>query len=185
MTAPVFWFTGLSGAGKSTIAEAAKAALEAEGRRVLIIDGDDVRERLHRHLGFSEADIKLNNSLIAGLCEELRGGVDAVLVPVISPYRVSRDEARRRLGPAFYEIHMAAPVDVVAARDVKGLYAKARSGELSNLVGFSPGTVYEAPEAADLVIHSGAEDQSASSNRFLSFVRDQMDPPSPSAKHDG
>jgi len=90
----VFWFTGLSGAGKTTIADAAAAALEKDGRRVRVLDGDDVRARQHRHLGFSEADILENNRLIAALCVEALEEVEIVLVPIISPFAKGRERGR-------------------------------------------------------------------------------------------
>lgn len=149
---PVYWFTGLSGAGKTTIAEGARAHLEAAGRKVLILDGDDVRERLHTDLGFSEADIKLNNSLIANLCLDLRNAHDVVLVPIISPFVSSRREARERLAPGFYEIFVHAEVETVRERDVKGLYAKADQKIITNLIGYSPGHPYERPVRPDLTL---------------------------------
>ena len=92
--AAVFWFTGLSGAGKTTIAEGVMRRLTEDGLRVLVLDGDDVRARLHRDLGFTEADIKENNALLVELCHTHRADHDAILVPIISPYACSRHAAR-------------------------------------------------------------------------------------------
>ena len=113
----VFWFTGLSGSGKSSVAAAVRDRLCADGAKVLILDGDDVRARIHRHLGFSEADIRENNRLIAGLCDESRADYDVILVPIISPYAESRAAARAALAPGFYEIYCTAGLDIVARRD--------------------------------------------------------------------
>ncbi|MBN1636158.1 MAG: adenylyl-sulfate kinase [Deltaproteobacteria bacterium] len=166
----VFWFTGLSGSGKTTIAEAVKPVLEEEGYSVLILDGDDVRERLHVNLDFSPEDIKKNNSLIVQLCSQYRADYDVVLVPVISPYRVSRAEARRLLGEGFYEIYFAADLETVMRRDVKGLYAKAINNEITNMIGFSPSNIYESPQYPDLLINTGKECISKSEELFLKFV---------------
>jgi adenylylsulfate kinase len=166
----VFWFTGLSGAGKSTLAEGLRSALVEEGRKVLILDGDDVRNRLHRHLGFTPADIRENNELIAGLCEENREQHEFILVPIISPYRDSRAAARRRLAPDFHEIHITADLQVLHARDTKGLYQAARKKEINNLIGVSPDSPYEVPEAAELEIDTGAEPMVQSRMRLVEYA---------------
>ena len=93
-----------------------------------IIDGDWVRETTHRHLGFSESDIKTNNALIANLCLEERKNSDVVIVPIISPYCQSRKDARMKLHPGFYEIYFSASLDCVTQRDVNGLYAEPTNG---------------------------------------------------------
>lgn len=166
----VFWFTGLSGAGKSTVAEQVRGRLKAEGRAVLVLDGDDVRARFHRHLGFSEADIRENNALIARLCEENRALFDVILVPIISPFAESRALARATLAPGFYEVHCTAGLDIVARRDTKGLYAKARAGAIDNLIGVSPGARYDVPGDPDLRLDTGSGDPALSAARLLSFV---------------
>ena len=170
--AVIFWFTGLSGAGKSTLANGLRDALTNEGRRVLILDGDDVRTRLHRHLGFTPEDIRLNNELIVGLCEQHRADHDYILVPIISPYRDSRAAARRRLSPGFHEIYVRASLDVLHYRDTKGLYGAARRNEIDNLIGVSPSSPYEMPEAPDLEIDTGMEDQGLAQSRLLTFALD-------------
>ena len=93
--ASVYWFTGLSGAGKSTIAEEAKSKLELMGLQILILDGDVVRQNLHYSLGFSKSDIEENNRLISKLCVKHRQEYDIILVPIISPYRKSRNSAKK------------------------------------------------------------------------------------------
>jgi adenylyl-sulfate kinase len=168
--AVIFWFTGLSGVGKSTLAKGLRDVLTAEGRSVLILDGDDVRNRLHRHLGFSSEDIRLNNELIAGLCEENRADYDLILVPIISPYLDSRAAARRRLEPEFYEIHVNASLNVLHDRDTKGLYAAASRGEIDNLIGVSPRSPNDVPARADLVIDTGEEQREQSAMRLLDFA---------------
>ncbi|HPC33650.1 MAG TPA: adenylyl-sulfate kinase [Syntrophales bacterium] len=170
----VFWFTGLSGSGKTTVATAVKELLEAAGYAVLVLDGDDVRKRLHVHLGFSEADIKKNNQLIAGLCQEALRHYDVIMVPIISPYRVSRAEARLLLGKRFYEIFFAADLETVMQRDVKGLYKLARENKIRNLIGYSPSNVYEPPEAPDLIIDSRMETIEGSTDKLHGFILTQL-----------
>jgi adenylyl-sulfate kinase len=160
----IFWFTGLSGAGKTTLAERVRDRLTGQGIKISILDGDDVRNRLHRHLGFSEAEIKENNALIAGLCKDERKKADVVLVPIISPYAISRAKAREQLSPGFYEIHIRAEISELEKRDTKGLYAKARKGEMDNLIGYSSGAPYESPKKPDLAIDTG-----------LSYINDAVD----------
>jgi adenylylsulfate kinase len=168
--AVIFWFTGLSGVGKSTLANGLRDVLTAEGRRVLILDGDDVRNRLHSHLGFTPQDIRLNNELILGLCDENRADYDLILVPIISPYLDSRAAARRRLEPEFHEIHVTASLAVLHDRDTKGLYAASRRKEIENLIGVSPGSPYHTPESAEMVIDTGEESLERSAARLLEYA---------------
>ena len=104
----ILWFTGLSGSGKTTVAERVSTRIQEKDISVQIIDGDQVRTTRHRHLGFSERDIKTNNELIVNLCVEERKIFDVVIVPIISPYSQSRREARIKLQPRFYEIYFSA-----------------------------------------------------------------------------
>jgi len=147
------WLTGLPSAGKTTIARAVGARLRAAGRRVELLDGDAVRETLSAGLGFSRADRETNVARIGFVADLLaRNGV-LVLAAVISPYAASRDAVRARhaaSGAAFVEVYIATPVEECAARDVKGLYARQRAGEISGLTGVDD--AYEPPAAADLVL---------------------------------
>lgn len=166
-TAPVIWFTGLSGSGKTTIAQGVADLLREDGFDVLILDGDVVRARLHVQLGFTESDIKRNNELIAAMCLEYRSVCDIILVPIISPFRSSRRMARDLLGKNFYEVFCTAGVETVSRRDVKGLYARARRNEITDLIGFSPGAAaYEPPLEPDVVMNT-SEDQPEESIRQL------------------
>jgi adenylyl-sulfate kinase len=167
---PVFWFTGLSGAGKSTVSAAAKARLTPEGLRVLVLDGDEIRRLHHKALGFSEADIKTNNALIVDHCLQVRADFDLLIVSIISPYRSSRADARNRLGPAFFETYCDASVDVVRERDVKGLYALADQKKITNLIGYSPGCAYEPPDQPDLVLQTGIDSEETVVDTFVEFV---------------
>jgi bifunctional enzyme CysN/CysC len=143
------WLTGLSGAGKSTIANLLEKKLFASRKHTYILDGDNIRRGLSRDLGFSEAD-RVEN--IRRAMEVARLFVDAglvVIVAFISPYRAERDLARSRFEPdEFVEIHIDAPLEECERRDPKGLYAKARRGELANFTGID--SEYEPPEAPEI-----------------------------------
>ncbi|MEU0474035.1 adenylyl-sulfate kinase [Streptomyces olivaceus] len=154
-TGATVWLTGLPSAGKTTIAHELAGRLREEGRRVELLDGDEIREFLSRGLGFSWADRHTNVQRIGFVAELLaRNGVVA-LVPVIAPYADSRDAVRERHegnGTAYVEVHVATPVEVCSVRDVKGLYAKQAAGELTGLTGVDD--PYEEPVKPDLRIES-------------------------------
>ena len=169
-SADIYWFTGLSGAGKSTIAETAKLKLELMGLRVLVLDGDHVRQELHQNLGFSVSDIEKNNRLISGLCENYRQKYDLIFVPIISPYKRSRSAARKKLGKGFYEIFLDADLDILNKRDTKGLYKKARNGVIDNLIGVSKKSKYELPDNPDLRIDTVKYSIHDSVEIFMNFV---------------
>jgi bifunctional enzyme CysN/CysC len=149
----VLWFTGLSGAGKSTIANLVEKKLHAMGRHSYLLDGDNLRHGLNKDLGFTEAD-RVEN--IRRVAEVARLMVDAgliVLTAFISPFRAERDMARRLVGEGeFMEIFVDTPLDVAESRDVKGLYRKARRGELRNFTGID--SPYEPPEAPELIVNT-------------------------------
>lgn len=148
----VAWMTGLSGAGKSTIARRAAELLETDGHRVLVLDGDVVRSEVSPNLGFSREDIYENNRRFIELCRESMRDHDFLLVPKISPFREHRAETRRELGAAFIEVYVYASLEEVSRRDPKGLYQKARNGEMTGMVGVAPEVPYERPEDAELVL---------------------------------
>jgi adenylylsulfate kinase len=145
------WLTGLPSAGKTTIARALGELLEADGRRVEILDGDELRTHLTADLGFSKADRATNVSRIGYVARLLaRHGV-VVLVPVIAPYADARDQVRAEHEgdqTPYVEVHVATAIDVCADRDVKGLYAKQRAGEVSGLTGVDD--PYEVPASPEL-----------------------------------
>lgn len=149
------WFTGLSGSGKSTVAVALEQALFARNRLVYRLDGDNVRHGINKNLGFSAEDRAEN---IRRIGEVAKLFVDAGVIALssfVSPYRADRDLVRQLhedAGMDFIEVHVDVPLDVAEQRDPKGLYAKARAGEIPNFTGISD--PYEAPERAELVLHS-------------------------------
>lgn len=141
------WFTGLSGAGKSTICDDVEKELRAQGYRVEVLDGDVVREGLTKDLGFSKEDRDTNIRRIGFVTKLLaRNGV-VVLVPVISPYRAIRDEVRAQIDN-FAEVYVSTPLAVCEDRDVKGLYKKARAGEIKQFTGIDD--PYEPPLSPEL-----------------------------------
>ncbi|MET9291469.1 adenylyl-sulfate kinase [Streptomyces sp. NPDC003077] len=155
MTGATVWLTGLPSAGKTTIAYALAERLRGEGRRVEVLDGDEIREFLTAGLGFSREDRHTNVQRIGFVAELLASNGVTVLVPVIAPYADSRDAVRKRHQEAdtpYLEVHVATPVEVCSERDVKGLYARQAAGEISGLTGVDD--PYEEPVAPDLRIES-------------------------------
>ena len=156
------WFTGLSGAGKSTISGIIEKRLREAGARIEVLDGDVVRENLSKGLGFSKEDRDINIRRIGFVCELLsRNGVIA-MVAAISPYRAVREEVRSRIAN-FVEVYVECPLEVVAGRDVKGLYKKAIAGEIPQFTGVSD--PYEPPLHPEVVVHSDRESPEESANR--------------------
>ena len=150
----VVWFTGLSGAGKSTIANIVERKLHAVGRHTYLLDGDNLRHGLNRDLGFTMADRVENVRRTAEVAALMADAGLIVLVSLISPYRAERRMARDLIGEEhFKEIYVDTPIDVAETRDRKGLYAKARRGEIPNFTGI--GAPYEEPENPDLHVMTG------------------------------
>src|SRR5687767_15866582 len=147
----VLWFTGLSGSGKTTIAHEVEEKLLEAGVPVEILDGDVVRENLSKGLGFSEEDRNTNIRRIAFVAHLLQRNGVFVITAAISPYKAIRDEARAIIKD-FVEIYADASLEVCEARDTKGLYAKARAGEIKGFTGIDD--PYEAPENAEVICHT-------------------------------
>jgi adenylyl-sulfate kinase len=148
------WLTGMSGAGKSTISDLLMARFRAVQARVELLDGDIVRTNLSQGLGFSREDRDINIRRIGFVSELLtRNGV-IVVVAAISPYRATREEVKNKI-PEFVEVFVDCPIEVLAARDVKGLYKRALAGEVGNFTGISD--PYEPPPAPDVTVRSDRE----------------------------
>jgi bifunctional enzyme CysN/CysC len=166
----VLWFTGLSGAGKSTIANLVEKKLHARGRHCYLLDGDNVRHGLTKDLGFTEAD-RVEN--IRRVAEVSRLMVDAgliVLTAFISPFRAERAMARNLVSAGeFVEIFVDTPLDVAESRDVKGLYRKARRGELSNFTGID--SPYEAPESPELRVNTVARSPDEAADDVINYLQ--------------
>jgi adenylyl-sulfate kinase len=166
------WFTGLSGSGKSTIAEMLYHELQARGMKVEILDGDVVRQNLSKGLGFSKEDRDTNIRRIGFVAELLsRNGVVAITA-AISPYRDVRDEVRQKVtrhGAGFCEVYVSCPIEVLAERDVKGLYKKALAGEIKNFTGVSD--PYEPPVSPEVTVDSSAEKVEESVQKILATLK--------------
>ncbi|MEU8541951.1 adenylyl-sulfate kinase [Streptomyces sp. NPDC048717] len=168
------WLTGLPSAGKSTIARTAAAELRAAGRRVHILDGDEVRARLTADLGFSREDRNANVQRIGFVAELLASHGVTVLVPVIAPYADARATVRARheaAGTAYLEVHVATPVEVCSVRDVKGLYARQAAGEISGLTGVDD--PYEPPAAPELRIPAHEQSSEESARALVALLREK------------
>jgi adenylyl-sulfate kinase len=164
------WFTGLSGSGKSTISHLVAERLRCARRRVELLDGDVVRTNLSQGLGFTKEDRDTNVRRIGFVCELLsRNGVIAV-VAAISPYRGAREELKTRIG-TFIEVYVECPLDVLAERDVKGLYKQAMAGLIPHFTGVSD--PYEPPEKPDLWIRSDQESVEHSVERVWTILKDR------------
>ena len=149
----IVWLTGLSGSGKSTIAVDLEKRLAERGARTYILDGDNIRHGLNKNLGFSPADRTENIRRIGEVAKLFTDAGMVALTAFISPYREDRDQVRKIMGDGdFIEIHVDCPVEVCEQRDVKGLYKKARAGEIKEFTGIS--APYEVPQKPELTIHS-------------------------------
>jgi adenylyl-sulfate kinase len=163
------WFTGLSGAGKTTVSRVIEQELRARGMKVEVLDGDVVRENLSKGLGFSKQDRDTNIRRIGWVCEVLsRNGVVAIAA-AISPYREIRDELRAKIGH-FVEVYAECPIEVLAERDVKGLYKKALAGEIKNFTGVDD--PYEPPLNPEVVYHSDRETVQESAQKILNKLEE-------------
>ena len=160
----VIWFTGLSGSGKTTIAQLVEEKLLDAGVPVEILDGDVVRENLSKGLGFSKEDRDTNIRRIAFVAHLLQRNGTFVITAAISPYRSIRDEARAMIKD-FVEVFADAPLEVCESRDVKGLYAKARAGEIKGFTGIDD--PYEAPENAEVVCATANESVEESAQKVI------------------
>jgi adenylylsulfate kinase len=166
----VLWFTGLSGAGKSTLAHAVEEQLHQLGCRTFVLDGDNVRHGLSSNLGFSEDDRRENIRRIGEAAKLMMEAGVIAMTAFISPFRADR-EAVRNLMPHgdFFEVYCKAALETCEARDVKGLYKKARAGEIKNYTGID--SPYEAPEKSELVVDTDALSIEQSVNEVLKLLQ--------------
>lgn len=163
------WFTGLSGAGKTTLARLVEAELLSRGQKVEVLDGDIIRTNLSKGLGFSKEDRDTNIRRIGFVCNLLsRNGVIAIAA-AISPYREVRDELRNDIG-SFVEVYVKCPIDVLAERDVKGLYKKALAGEIKNFTGVDD--PYEAPVAPEVLIETDVDAAETSAAQIIARLEE-------------
>jgi len=165
------WFTGLSGAGKSTITGHLVDDLKARGSKVEVLDGDVVRENLSKGLGFSKEDRDINIRRIAFVADLLSRNDVPVITAAISPYAELRDEARETMGDRFIEAYVKVSLDEAERRDTKGLYKKARAGEIKEFTGVSD--PYEAPENPELVLDTENQTPEESAQQILAYLEER------------
>jgi adenylyl-sulfate kinase len=167
----VVWLTGLSGAGKTTLARALTQKFLAEGLRVEVLDGDEVRENLSKGLGFSKEDRDTNIRRIGFVARLLARNGIVVLASAISPYRQSRDDVRNMVeseGGRFVEVFVRCPIEALVERDVKGLYKKALAGEIKNFTGISD--PYEEPLSPECIVDSSMQTIAESAEAVLAHL---------------
>lgn len=165
----IIWFTGLSGAGKSTLAHAVEEALHLRGCRTFVLDGDNVRHGLCSDLGFSEADREENIRRVGEMAKLFMQGGMIVLTAFISPFQADRDRVRNMVARGeFIEVYCDAPLSVCENRDVKGLYKKARKGEIAEFTGIS--SPYEVPKNPELVVNTGETALEVCMQRVLEVI---------------
>ncbi len=168
----VLWFTGLSGSGKSTLAHAVENALFERGCRTYVLDGDNIRHGLNKDLGFSPEDREENIRRIGEVANLFVDAGVIALTAFISPYRSDRDKARAIAGEGrFCEIYVQCDLSVCEERDTKGLYKKARAGEIPEFTGIS--APYEEPTAAELVVNTGPETIEESAAKVLELLKER------------
>jgi len=167
----IIWFTGLSGSGKSTLANAVEHKLFADGCLTYLLDGDNVRHGLNGDLGFSPEDRTENIRRIGEVAKLFVDAGAIVLTAFISPYREDRDRIRRTIAKAgdFIEVFVDCPLDVCEERDPKGLYAKARSGEIPQFTGIS--APYEAPESPEICVNTADLTAMEAADRVMEYLR--------------
>ncbi len=170
----VFWLTGLSGSGKSTIANGVKSLLLESNKKIWVLDGDEVRAQYPQKLGFSKADVAMNNTNILNLCLKQRHAYDCLLVPVISPYESTRNEARQKLDGDYYEIFVKASLACVSERDTKGLYQKAKSKEINNLIGVSKESPYQIPTKPHLILQTDNSSEQECIAKLTEFIMSKL-----------
>jgi adenylyl-sulfate kinase len=165
----VVWFTGLSGAGKSTLSGLLGPEIARRGVHVEVLDGDEVRTHLSKGLGFSKEDRDVNVRRIGFVAKLVARTGGCAITAAISPYRAVRDEQRAQIG-RFVEVYCRCPVEVLAERDVKGLYKKALAGEIQHFTGIDD--PYEPPEHPEVVVETGAESREQSLARILTRLEE-------------
>jgi bifunctional enzyme CysN/CysC len=171
----VLWLTGLPGSGKSTLAAALERALFEGGMHAVLIDGDRVRQGLSHDLGFDHSDRTENTRRVAEAARLLADAGNVAIVALVSPFHADRARARAIVGEGFAEIYVKADLALCKARDPKGLYARAKAGEINSAAGIE--SVYEPPQAPDLVVDTGALNIVQSIDRLIGFVDSRFHDP--------
>ncbi|MBJ7895540.1 adenylyl-sulfate kinase [Bacillus atrophaeus] len=169
----ILWLTGLSGSGKSTIANAAARELFEQGYQVVVLDGDNIRHGLNNDLGFSDEDRKENIRRIGEVAKLFVQQGTIVITAFISPFREDREQVRQLVDEGeFHEIYIKCDLDICEQRDPKGLYKKARNGEIPFFTGID--SPYEEPKAPELVLDSGQNEREECKNQLIEFVKKNL-----------
>lgn len=169
----VAWFTGLSGSGKSTLASSVELVLHESGVRTFVLDGDNVRQGLNSDLGFDDSSREENIRRIAHVSDLMRQAGIVVLCAFVSPFRRDRQFVKDTIGEQFSEIFVSTPLDVCERRDVKGLYAKARSGKIERFTGIS--APFETPQNPDLDVPTHEMDLESATKLVVSHITNQIE----------
>lgn len=171
------WMSGLSGAGKSTVANALERRLYGMGKKTMLLDGDNVRMGLNRNLGFSDEDRVENIRRIAEVARLMNDAGLIVIAAFISPYRQDRRNAKQIIGERFREVYVSTPLAECERRDVKGLYKEARAGRIAEFTGIS--SPYETPEHPDITIDTAETDVETCVDQILDPLREFLETPPP------
>ena len=163
----VIWFTGLSGSGKTTIANKIYQILIQKGYKTELIDGDKFRDK---NTDFSKNGIIINNRNIITLCEKLLHTNDFIIVSVISPFNSTRNEARAKLEKKYIEVYIKVSLKTVIKRDTKGYYKKALSGKIDSFIGIDPNTPYEIPTNPEIILNTDIESEEQSLQKLLDYL---------------
>ena len=167
----VLWFTGLSGSGKSTLANALNEALHSKKVSTYLLDGDNIRHGLCRDLGFSDKDREENIRRIGEVANLFMNAGIVTITAFVSPFRSDREKVRKIIGKDFVEIFCAANIDICETRDTKGLYKKARLGEIKDFTGIS--SPYEIPNDPEIIVETGALDINSSVRQIMKYLNEK------------
>ena len=170
----IIWFTGLSGAGKSTLADEVLMYLTAKGVKSRLIDGDDVRKSM-KVQKFTKSEIIQNNERVIQLCNDIKDEFEYLLVAVIAPFSQTRQKAREAFGGNYVEIYVKASIEILEGRDTKGLYQKALTGRLNNLIGVDPEVPYEEPRFPELIVDTDKETVETSVKKIVKFISNKTE----------
>ena len=170
----IIWFTGLSGAGKSTLADEVLMYLTAKGVKSRLIDGDDVRKSM-KVQKFTKSEIIQNNERVIQLCNDIKDEFEYLLVAVIAPFSQTRQKAREAFGGNYVEIYVKASIEILEDRDTKGLYQKALTGRLNNLIGVDPEVPYEEPRFPELIVDTDKETVGTSVKKIVKFISNKTE----------
>jgi len=170
----IIWFTGLSGSGKSTLAGRVLMHLTTKGVKSRLVDGDDVRKSM-KVQKFTKSEIIQNNERVIQLCNDLKDEFEYLLVAVIAPFSQTRQKARETFGGNYVEVYVKASIEILEGRDTKGLYQKALTGRLNNLIGVDPEVPYEEPRFPELIVDTDKETVETSVKKIVKLISNKTE----------